>query len=78
MPVYLVARRSVLLALPAVAIAVVPQFEVATIGIDRMVGDDGLEALLYLLPIGMTVLCLGAALIGGVVRLVETRQRARS
>jgi hypothetical protein len=76
LPVYLVARRSVLLALPAVAIAVVPQFEVATIGIDRMVADDGLEALLYLLPIGMTVLCLGAALVGGVVRVVETR-RAR-
>ncbi len=54
----------------------VPQFEVATIGINRMVADDGLEALLYLLPIGMTVLCLGAALIGGVVRVVELR-RAR-
>ena len=74
-PVYLVARRSVLLALPAVAIAVMPQFEVARIGIDRMVGDDGLESLLYLLPIGMTVLCLGSAIVGGVVRLVETRQK---
>ena len=72
-PVYLVARWSAWLALPAVAVAVVPQFEVATIGIDRMIGDDGLEALLYLLPIGMTVLCLGAALVGGLVRLVEVR-----
>ena len=32
-----------------------------------MIGDDGLEALLYVLPIGMTVLCLGAALVGGLV-----------
>ncbi len=72
-PVYFVARWSAWLALPAVAVAVVPQFEVATIGIDRMIGDDGLEALLYVLPIGMTVLCLGAALVGGLVRLVEVR-----
>ena len=75
-PVFMVARRSAWLALPAVAIAVVPQFEVATIGIARIAGDDGLEALLYLLPLGMTAFCLVAALIGGLVRIVEVRRPA--
>jgi hypothetical protein len=73
-PVYLVARRSALLALPAVAVAVAPQFAVAGIGIDRMVADDGLEALLYVLPLAMTVLRVVAALTGGLVRLVEVRR----
>jgi hypothetical protein len=75
-PVFLVARRSAWLALPAVAVAVVPQFEVATIGIERLAGDDGLEALLYLVPIGMTCFCAVAALIGGLVRIVEVRRPA--
>jgi hypothetical protein len=72
-PGYLVARRSAWLALPAVAVASVPQFVAAEIGIDRMVADDGLEALLYVLPFAMTALCLVAALIGGLVRMVEVR-----
>jgi hypothetical protein len=75
-PVAMVARRSAWLALPAVAVAVVPQFEVATIGIERMVADDGLEALLYLFPMAMTALCLVAALVGGLVRLVEFRSQS--
>ena len=70
-PVFLVARRSAWLALPAVAVAAVPQFEVARIGIERMIADDGLEALLYLLPIAMTVLCALAALVGGVVSVTR-------
>jgi hypothetical protein len=39
-----------------------------------MVADDGLEALLYVLPLAMTVLRVVAALTGGLVRLVEVRR----
>ena len=74
-PVSMAARRSAWMAVPALAVAVVPQFEVATIGIERMVGDDGLETLLYLFPMAMTALCLVAALVGGLVRFVEVRSK---
>jgi hypothetical protein len=70
-PVFLVARRSAWLALPTVAVAVVPQFEVASIAIARLAADDGLEALLYLLPFGMTVLCVVAALVGGLLSITQ-------
>ncbi len=73
-PVYLASRRSVLLALPAVAVATVPQFAVATIGLNRMVADDGLEALIYVVPVLMTLACLLGALLGVVLRLVELRR----
>jgi hypothetical protein len=72
-PVFLVARWSAWLALPAVAVAAVPQFVVANIGIDRMIADDGLEALLYLLPIAMTVLCAVGALVGALVFVIRRR-----
>lgn len=77
-PVFLVARRSALLALPAVAVAVVPQFFVATTGLNRIDGDDGLEALIYLVPIMMTLLSLGGALVGGVIRVVGLRRERRT
>ena len=75
-PVYLAARRSALLALPVVALAMVPQFVVATIGLDRITADDGLEALIYVVPVLMTLLCLLAAATGVGLRLLELR-RAR-
>jgi hypothetical protein len=75
-PVYLAARRSALLALPVVAIAMVPQFLVASVGLDRLRKDDGLEALMYVVPILMTALCLVAAAVGVGLRLYELhRQR---
>jgi hypothetical protein len=76
-PVFLVARRSALLALPAVAVAMVPQFYVATAGLDRMRIDDGPEALLSLVPDEMTALCLVAAPVGTGLRLHELHRRQR-
>ncbi len=74
-PVFLAARRSALLALPAVAVAVVPQFYVATAGIERMRGDLSFAGLVYLWPIGMTALCLLAAALGTGMRLHELHGR---
>jgi hypothetical protein len=77
-PVYLAARSSALLALPAVAVAMVPQFFVATVGLDRINPDDGLEALIYLVPILMSMGCLMTALIGAVLRIIEVRRDRRT
>jgi hypothetical protein len=74
-PVFLVARRAALLAMPAVAVAVVPQFYVATAGVERMRGDVSLAGLTYLWPIGMTALCLLAAAVGTGLRLGELHDR---
>jgi hypothetical protein len=75
LPVFMVARRSALLALPAVAVAGVPQFYVATAGVERMRGDVSFAGLTYLSPIGMTALCLLAAAIGTGLRLHELHAR---
>jgi hypothetical protein len=77
-PAYLAARRSALLALPVVAVAMVPQFFVASVGLGRIQGDDGLEALIYLVPMLMTALCLLAALVGTGLRLLELHRHRRS
>jgi hypothetical protein len=77
-PVYLAARRSALLALPVVALATVPQFAVATIGLYRLVADDGLEALIYVVPALVTLLCLLAAATGAAQRLLELRRTAQA
>jgi hypothetical protein len=73
-PVLLAARRSLLMALPAVAVAAVPQFWAATVGLDRIAADDGLEALIYLVPLMMTGLFLTGAVIGAVLRVLELRR----
>jgi len=71
LPVCFAARRSAWMALPAVAAAAVPQFLVARLGLDRMVADDGLEVLLFVVPILMTLLFLVGAVLMGTVRAVE-------
>ena len=76
-PVFLAARRSLLMALPAVAAAAVPQLVVAMVGLDRVGSRTGFAELVYLVPILMTLAYLAAALAGGVVRAVEIhRSRA--
>jgi hypothetical protein len=76
-PVFLAARRSLLMALPAVAAAAVPQVVVAMVGVDRVGSRTGFAELVYLVPILMTLAYLAAALAGGLVRAVELhRSRA--
>jgi hypothetical protein len=77
-PVYVAARRSLLMALPAVAAAAVPQFVVASIGVDRLVADEGLASLVYVVPILMTLGYLLAALVGGTLRAVELARRRQA
>jgi hypothetical protein len=72
-PVLLAARRSLLMALPAVVVAAAPQFLAATVGLSRIRADDGLEALIYLVPACMTALFLLGALVGGILRVVDLR-----
>ena len=76
-PVFLAARRSLLMAAPAVAAAAVPQFVVAMVGLDRVGTRTGFAELVYLVPILMTLAYLAAVLAGGLVRAVEIhRSRA--
>ena len=76
-PVFLAARRSLLMTLPAVTAAAVPQFVVAMVGLERVGSRTGFAELVYLVPILMTLTYLAAALVGGVVRAVEIhRSRA--
>lgn|SRR6476661_1705403 len=76
-PVFLAARRSLLMALPAVAAAAVPQLVVAMVGLERVGSRTGFEGLVYLVPVLMTLAYLAAALAGGLVRAVEIhRSRA--
>ena len=76
-PVFLAARRSLLMALPAVAVAAVPQFVAAMVGLERVTSRTGFEELVYVVPILMTLAYLAAAVVGGVVRAVEIhRSRA--
>ena len=76
-PVFLAARRSLLMAAPAVAAAAVPQFVVAMVGLDRVGTRTGFAELVYLVPIMMTLAYLAAALAGGLVRAVKIhRSRA--
>jgi len=72
-PVLLAARRSLLMALPAVVVAAAPQFWAATVGLSRIRADDGLEALIYLVPACMTALFLLGALVGGILRVLDLR-----
>ena len=76
-PVFLAARRSLLMAVPAVAAAAVPQFVVAMVGLQRVGSRTGFAELVYLVPILMILAYLAAALAGGLVRAVEIhRSRA--
>ncbi len=51
-----------------------PQFVVAMVGPERVGSRTGLEELVYLVPILMTLAYLAAALVGGLVRAVEIRR----
>ena len=73
-PVFLASRRSLLMALPAVAAAAVRQVVVAMVGLGRVGSRTGLEELVYLVPALMTLAYLAAALAGGLVRAVEIRR----
>ncbi len=78
LPVLLAAHRSLLTALPAVAVAAVPQFWAASVGLERIRPDDGLEALIYLVPLTMTGLFLVGAVLGGLARALALRDAARA
>ena len=60
--------------LPPPGSAAVPQFVVATVGPGRVGSRTGLEELVYLVPILITLGYLTAALVGGIVRAVEIRR----
>ena len=76
-PVFLAARRSLWMALPAAAAAAVPQLVVAMVGVERVGSRTGFEELVYIVPMLMTSAYLAAALAGGLVRAVEIhRSRA--
>ena len=54
-----------------------PQLVVAMVGLERVGSRTGVEGLVYLVPVVMTLAYLAVALAGGLVRAVEIhRSRA--